>query len=178
MNFKLWLEESEPPVQASQDINANQVLYTACVLDKISQNYLIAEVEKLMIETLGSGIPRREWMVRAHHMTIKFRPNQADIESIQDLLGQEVNLLVTDWAVDTHAVAVVVKPQTSLPTAAIPHITVGHSRDVGPAYSNTLLAQKIKWHRVSKPITLRSYVVCVTQYGIVPEVVNLASETA
>ncbi len=171
MKFSQWimLQETDLP---------DNILYTACVLHRNSQQYLIGLVDKWMFENTGSGIPRQGWTMRAHHMTIKFRPRQIDLEAVASLFGEEVSLTVTALAWDEYCIAVSVHPGKVLPLGQVPHITIAHSRDVGPVYSNTLLADKSKWKAVSSP-ELVSFLVGVTNYGIYPNMgsVTLASET-
>jgi hypothetical protein len=168
MRFAEWLQirESEQIVQQPsleapqlQLPDAKQVMYTAAVLHKNSQDQLVALVRKLMMEDAGTDVPKG-WIGRAHHMTIKFKPKQADLSTLQPWWGKEVNLLVTDWAHDDFGVAVVV--ESSLPVAnSVPHVTVGHSRDVGAVYSNTLLANKSVWKPVEAAPTLLALVCAV-----------------
>lgn len=177
MEFREWLVENM--------IDAKRVAYTACVLHKFSQKALVEKMRKLMFETVGSDIPE-DWIIRAHHMTIKFAPNQSDIDVIAPLLGKEMPLEITDWALDDYCVAVVVKPKVALSGVKIPHITVAHSRDVRPIHSNTLLAHKASWMSldgVAAPLAelgeLNSEVACVLrdQTSTYPELLNPATPT-
>ena len=175
LKFKQWLENQQDLTDTPQP-DATKILYTAAVLHKYSQQTLVDTITKLMFETVGSGIPPN-WIIRAHHMTIKYAPKQSDIEALKPLLGKEVELQVTYWAQDDHGIAVVVHPKTALPTTnAVNHITVAHSRDVGAVYSNTLLADKSKWIR-SKNITLNSEIACVLRDNVttIPVLINPAS---
>lgn len=190
MKFNEWLilRESEQivtpdndkpiPVTQQQLPDAKKVMYTACVLHKYSQTNLVSAIQKLMFEATGSGIPNG-WIIRAHHMTVKFRPKQADIEAISFLLGKEVELNVTDWAYDDYGIACVVKPKASIPLANdVPHVTIAHSKDVGAVYSNTLLADRKKW----KPLPLMpldAELCCVLHDNVstIPSLVNPASPT-
>lgn len=157
MKFSNWmqLKESEQAFPQVFDI-----LYTCCVLHKNSQQALLGTVRRWMFGASGSDIPKG-WTGRSHHMTIKFKPKQADVEALSDLFGKSVNLTVTDWAFDEHGIAVVVQPNVSLNIGQIPHITVAHSRAVGAVYSNTLLGNKSKWLPASDNLVLESFVVGV-----------------
>ncbi len=193
MRFNEWLalQESEQivtpndgfqpvPVTQPQLPDAKKVMYTACVLQKYAQTTLVTEVRRWMFENIGSDIPK-DWIIRAHHMTVKFQPRQSDIEAIASLLGKEVELQVTDFAKDDHGIAVVVKPKTNFPLGnAIPHVTVAHSRDVGPVYSNTLLADRKNWIPVTQEnLDLLSEMCCVLRDNVstIPQIVNPASPT-
>ena len=159
--------------------DAKSVMYTACVLQKYSQTNLLAAVQKWMFETTGSGI-QKGWITRAHHMTVKFNPRQSDIEAVRNFLGQEVELQITDWAVDDYGIACVVKSKVALPLAnEVPHITIAHSRNVGAVYSNTLLADRSKWNPVEVPISVNSEMVCVLRDNMtmIPQPVNAAAQT-
>jgi hypothetical protein len=110
---------------------------------------------------MTGNLPRKNWVGRAHHMT-NFPPGkfkQADMEKLP--WGMEVHLKVTDWAADDLGIAVTVEPEEDVPFAAdqVPHITVAHSFDVRPVYSNTLLADRSKWRLPHEPLTLMSYFV-------------------
>lgn len=167
------------PVTQPQLPDAKKVMYTACVLHKYSQTTLVSVMQKLMFEATGSGIPKW-WMVRAHHMTVKFNPRQSDIEAVASMLGKEVELQVTDWAHDEYGIAVVVKPKGSFPLGSdVSHVTVAHSKDVGAVYSNTLLADRSKWIPFEVPMSLNSELVCVLKDNIstIPQLVNPASAT-
>ena len=132
-----------------------------------------------MFEATGSGI-QKGWTVRAHHMTVKFAPRQSDIAAIGALLGNEVQLQVTDWAHDEFGIAVAVKPKANFPLGNdVPHVTVAHSKDVGAVYSNTLLADRTKWIPLEVPLTLNSELCCVLKDNVttIPQLVNPASPT-
>lgn len=187
MKFNQWLtlRESEQnvnpaptPVTQPELPDARKVMYTACVLNKFSQTSLITAVRRWLFEATGSDMPKG-WIGRAHHMTVKFAPKQADIEAIASMLGKDVELDVTDWAHDEFGIAVAVKPKVGLPLAnAVPHVTIAHSRDVGAVYSNTLLADRSKWSPVTdQHVSLQTELVCVLKDNVtlVPSMVNPAS---
>jgi hypothetical protein len=156
MNFREWLIKEE-----EQGIDAKDILYTACVLHRNSQEKLVTDIRKLMFEEVGTDIPKG-WTIRAHHMTVKFKPLQADIEAIKQWFGKEIWLTVVDWAADNFGIAAVVKPSVALPMDQIPHITIAHAKEVNPKYSNTLLADKTKWHPVHSDIKLMSFLAGIT----------------
>lgn len=147
MRFSQWLHESD-----NMTPDAKGISYTACVLHRNSQDYILSQVEKWMVEATGHGIPTG-WTRRAHHMTVKFKPNQTDIATVMPFMGEEVILTVTNWAFDDYGIALVVKPDKNLPIKQIPHVTVAHARSVGAVYSNTLLTDKSKWRPASAELT-------------------------
>ena len=189
MKFNEWLtlreseqivtpaESSPVPVTQPQLPDAKRVMYTACVLHKYSQTSLVTAMQKLMFEATGSGIPKG-WIVRAHHMTVKFSPRQSDIEAIASMLGKEVELEAVGWAHDDYGIAVVVKPKGSFPLGNdVPHVTVAHSKEVGAVYSNTLLSDRSKW--IPMEMSLSSELCCVLKDNVttIPQLVNPASPT-
>jgi len=148
--FSNWLNSEEQKLP--------NFLYTAAVLHKFSQDRLLGDARKWMLEYSGHDIPA-DWIIRTHHMTIKFKPSQADIDSIKQFLGKEVTLKVTNFAFDNYGAAVTV--ESNLPVSnAIPHITIAHSKEVGAVYSNQLLADKSKWHPIKQNVV--AYVLGVT----------------
>lgn len=172
MNFSQWFQ-----LQENEQMDANSILYVACVLNKISQSSLIADMQKEALAINGSMIPQN-WIKRAHHMTIKFKPNQSEVNSLSSLIGQEVHLTANYCAMDNYCIAVVVENDKNLKINQIPHITIAHSKDVKPVYSNTLLADKTKWKKLNSPIHLVSYLVGCTNTGTIPEMPSvLASQT-
>jgi hypothetical protein len=172
MRFSQWMVLRE-----ETSIDAQDILYTACVLHRNSQHYLVNLVDKWMFEHTGSGISRQGWIIRTHHMTIKFKPKQADLEAITPLLGEEVELIVTDIAYDDYGIAVKVYPKKALPIGQIPHITIAHSHDVSPVYSNALMADKTKWKSVNEPVTVVSYLVGVSGDRVYPDLGSLLLAT-
>jgi len=122
--------------------DARQFAYIGCVLEKISQNHLIGVARKLFMEQNGRDIPT-DWNFRAHHMTVKFKPQAADMQALQQFMGQKVELHVLNFASDDNCCAVTVSSNPKLPiNNGIPHITIAHSKAVSPVYSNTLLQNR------------------------------------
>jgi hypothetical protein len=150
MKFAQWFNEVEQqPNQEAPLPDARQFSYIACVLDIRSQENLEGVAKKWFIENYG-GIPPN-WSWRAHHMTVLFRKSglvAEDMETYRKFFGQDIKLIVAGIAAgDTSGnpkspeiMAVVVRPQVPFPMMnAVPHITVAHSRAVGPDASNALL---------------------------------------
>lgn len=136
------------------------IIYTACVLHKNSQIQLLSLAEKWLFDRSGAGF-QPGWVKRAHHMTIKFRPSNADVAAIYPMLGKEVKLHVTDFAADKFGIAVVVKPEIDLPIGQVPHITVAHSKEVSPVYSNSLLANRANISPLPAETVLVGFLVAV-----------------
>ena len=140
MKFTIWLTEMEQ--QMSPD--ARQFAYIGCVLEKISQTHLIGVARKLFMEQNGRNIPM-DWTCRAHHMTVKFKPQTADMQALHQFMGQKVELHVLNFASDDNCCAVTVSSNPRLPiNNDISHITIAHSKAVSPVYSNDLLRNKNK----------------------------------
>jgi len=119
--------------------DARQFAYIGCVLEKISQNHLIGLARKLFLQQNGRDIPM-DWTFRAHHMTVKFKPQPADMQALHQFMGQKVELHVVNFVSDENCCAVTVSSNPKLPVSnGISHITIAHSKAVSPVYSNTLL---------------------------------------
>lgn len=157
MKFSEWvlLKESE---QVQQLPTPKDILYTCAVLERATQSNLIGYVRRWMFEASGHDIPKG-WIGRCHHMTIKFKPKQADIMALANYFGKKIELTVTDFAFDDFGIALVVKPTIALQIGQQPHITVAHSPEVGAVYSNTLLADKSKWRPVHENLQIPALVV-------------------
>lgn len=74
-----------------------------------------------------------------HHMTIKFKPSDEEIEKYTPLIGQKIKLKVIGFASDEKAQAVLVSSEVKS-TNINPHITISVDVGVAPSYSNELLA--------------------------------------
>jgi hypothetical protein len=178
MKFSRWIIMKEGTAMhvESQFPDAKKVLYIACVLTKTNQDALVSNAAKWFIETTGHA-PPLNWIVRGHHMTVKYRLLQEELDLFSPLLGQDIPLEVISFAVDDFGAAVRVRPGRSLPIIQPnSHITIAHSPDVTPVYSNTLL-QKTGGSRVS-PLILQSELVCLLLSGnMFPNMINPARET-
>lgn len=75
--------------------------------------------------------------VVAHHCTIEFKPTEVPAR-----LGETVRLRVMAVASDASCMAVVVAGVES--ANYFPHITIGHTDDVKPVYSNVML-REVPW---------------------------------
>jgi tRNA nucleotidyltransferase/poly(A) polymerase len=122
-------------------LNENQkdkVLYSAVVLDDKSRTALI-KVFSLMIP--------KDWEVIAHHQTI----NMGAIDNqFKQLLGEEIELNVTGYAMDDKVMAAAVEGGPT--TNKIPHVTIAVNRANGgkPVMSNNLT----DWKPLGFPLKL------------------------
>ncbi len=113
-----WLEAKPKP-------------YAAIFLDPASQKRLILWWNSAV------GIPLfRD--IKAHHMTLKFNPNQEDLDQFP--LGEPGVVKIIGYAADEKGQAVLVR--SSVPSHnQYAHITVAVAPGVSAAYSNDLLAR-------------------------------------
>lgn len=102
-------------------------VFVAVVLDTTSRNKLLAWWE----ETTGRDLLKK---VYAHHMTIKFKPSTAEIDSLP--MGERITLDVVGWADNGKVQAVAVKGFKS--ANKIPHITMA-TNGTPPKFANDLL---------------------------------------
>lgn len=108
--------------------HAANIIYTAVILDEESRSNLLSWFQEIS----GEEIHPKEF---AHHMTIKFKPSEEEIESTP--FNEKATLKIIGWASDERGQAVLVEP--SIPSSnQFPHITVA-TNGVGPVYSNKLL---------------------------------------
>jgi len=104
---------------------SKKVLYTAVVLTPESKARLLDAFPEPVLKK-----------VHAHHMTIKFKPSEADVAGLE--LGAEVDLVVSGYAATDKIQAVAVVGFMS--DNDIPHITVSTDGKTPPKESNALLA--------------------------------------
>ena len=86
--------------------------------------------------------------VYAEHMTIVFKPSEAEDKLMMAEIGMPVDLQIIGYAADDNAEAAVVTGHARL-NPGVPHITISTANGVGPVHSNKLLAKG--WHRVDGP---------------------------
>ena len=86
-------------------------------------------------ENVGDLLPQ----VKAHHMTIKHRPSDAELGALS--MGGAAGMKIAGYAQDDKAQAVVVEPQGVDSANAVPHVTVAVAAGVSAAHSNELLAR-------------------------------------
>lgn len=136
MRFATWFEEEQMQLPNIQGY------YLACVLTQLGHDTLFNAVDKVF----GRFSPDRglqnipkNWRRVCHHMTVKFNPTISDFRKYEKFFGQEISLNVVGIAVDQYAVAVKVMPSPHVDSAnVVPHITIAHSDQVRPVYSNEL----------------------------------------
>ena len=109
-----------------------KVIYTGLFLDDVSKS--------LLIDTITKQCGRLHERVLAHHMTLKFKPNESDIKDLP--FGQVYSFRALAVAANDKAQAVFCTvPGGLICSNTYPHITVSVANMVSPAYSNSLLDQ-------------------------------------
>lgn len=169
--FATWFFEVEQQMMLP---DARQFAYLGCILEKNSQKHLLGIARKLYSEHTGSVIPK-DWEYRAHHMTVKFKPQISDMQLYQNLFGQPVELHIKGIAIDEFTIAAVIG--TNINMNSTPHITIAHSRSVSPVYSNGLVRSG-KVLKVEGEVSLSSIFLAVKfdQTKVWPQTtINLAS---
>jgi Fungal tRNA ligase phosphodiesterase domain len=140
MRFATWLHEVQQ--QMNQFPNPKSY-YLGCKLTPLSHDNLHNEVNKVIGQYSNGQLQNipPNWNIVCHHMTVKFNLTIHDFEKYAALFGKPVKLQVIGIAADENAVAVKVisNPHLEVEPGKIPHITVAHSSNVTPYYSNTLL---------------------------------------
>jgi hypothetical protein len=91
------------------------------------------------------GKPDKGVSVSADHVTVKFRPNAADLETLQTCLGRsfEVHITTVHKAMDGSIAALGVEvpdAQLAVHLGATGHITLWHSKLRKPAFARELVA--------------------------------------
>lgn len=135
MKFSQWLE-------TAQNVpDARNFTYLGCVLTETSQKHLFGLAQRLYQSQMNTLIPKN-WKCQSHHMTAKFKPLLEDMRVYNNYFDKTIELKITGFAVDENCIAVTVTPEPYLPVAnERAHVTVAHSPNVRPVYSNTLLAK-------------------------------------
>lgn len=87
---------------------------------------------------LAHAFPFAHDKIENEHVTLCLKP----FPGMEKLLAKPVQMKVIGYAEDDKGQAVVVDlPEGLMQDERIPHVTLSHQRDVGPAYSNKLLAK-------------------------------------
>jgi len=115
--------------------------YAAVFLDEDAQEKLLEWWE------ITLGIPFHAHVL-AHHMTIKYDPNEDEILQID--VGASANMVVIGYASDQHGQAVLVRPNVYSHNTH-PHVTIAVAPGVNPVYSNELLSRTRKVTLVRGP---------------------------
>lgn len=187
LKFFHWLETLELTTDKNKPSDSRNISYVACVLDKNSKNLLLEEINAYLRSYKhvdgakgfygdNIGIPSN-FSIKAHHMTVRLGGN-LDVFDMPyyPAFGSEVKLSVEGWAADKYCIAVLVKPDKELPNMNKHlHITIAHSAEVAPKYSNQLL-EHANWNKVRNNLVLNSYLVAVyrDQKTVWPEISNLS----
>lgn len=105
------------------------VIYSAIFLTPGSQHQLLSWFEKLGYTLLPE--------VKAHHVTLEFKPKSISNLPVGLFVDLQINrVYVTDRC---QAVSVIVLTAKTLPIPSKPHITISHSSDVAPKFSNEII---------------------------------------
>ena len=96
------------------------------------------------VTKLKDHLPPEHSELQYHHVTLKFNPSEAEVESIKAKLGNKVDITITGVASDDKCQAAVVKLSDSdlekkFGHGKVLHITLSHTANTKPVYSNTLL---------------------------------------
>lgn len=132
---------------------------TSCSSDPEVVLYTAVYLVKSACDALLQMVPPVYENIVCDHMTLLFNPepDQVDISAI----GKEICLNVLGVAVDAKIQAVVVEPLTKSISSsnALPHITLSHTQEVRPNYSNEMLLNRVEpLDKVSCDIVLRGTV--------------------
>lgn len=104
----------------------SNVVYSAVFLTPESRTELIARIKPSLANVI------------AHHVTLKFKPSQADVDALE--MGRVVEMTVIGIAASDDVQAVVVAlPADLICSNVYPHVTVSTAPYISPKYSNSLL---------------------------------------
>ena len=110
---------------------AKNPIYYGIFLDEKSHNNLI----NWWLNSINIPLLEQKF---AHHITIKFRPNNDDIIKYNEIIGKAFSLNVIGYAANEKAQAV--KIDTNIQSDnPIPHITISCAIGTSPVYSNELI---------------------------------------
>ena len=107
------------------------------LLEDATNTFVSAVLTPASQSRLLRAVPPVHPTVFAHHATIAFKPEAADLERYLEMHGQPVRIPVTAVAVDDKAQAVLVGIDSE---NEYPHITISVAEGVKPVYSNELMA--------------------------------------
>jgi hypothetical protein len=162
MKFSMWLNEAEQQFALP---NAKDFAYLACVLEKMSQEHLKFLAQNLWAQQNKDNMPN-DWTFICHHMTITPNVTTSVLQEYYNYLGSTVQLQIVGFASDKDACAVIVKPNINIHVVpVIPHVTVAHSHNVKPFYSNHLLTKKDRIMHVNESTPLMSILLAVGRDG-------------
>lgn len=110
---------------------AGRPIYVGIFLDDTSKRRLLQWWQSSVRSKL---LPK----VFAHHVTLRFKPSEAELARFD--IGAQALVQVLGYAEDEKAQAVLVRPSVASANRH-PHITVATDHGVPPVYSNDLLAK-------------------------------------
>lgn len=125
MGYKVPLR---PQVRRQARANPQSVVYVGAMLDDPTA------LLRWWSTHVGKVLP----VPYAHHMTIKFRPADSDLDALH--VGAPVGLHIVGFADDGQVQAVAVEPIGVHSTSPVPHVTVA-TNGTPPVKSNELLAR-------------------------------------
>lgn len=138
INYELDLKErikedrDMPVVEITtfpQLTDLKSVIYSAIFLTPGSQHQLLSWFEKLGYTLLPE--------VKAHHVTLEFKPKSISNLPVGLFVDLQINrVYVTDKC---QAVSVKIVTPTTIPVPPKPHITISHSSDVAPKFSQEII---------------------------------------
>lgn len=111
--------------------SGRRVTYVGIFLDDTSKRRLLQWWQSTIRTRL---LPK----LYAHHVTLKFRPSDSELERFN--IGAQALVQVLGYAEDEKAQAVLVRPSVNSANRH-PHITIATNHGVPPVYSNDLLAK-------------------------------------
>lgn len=161
--------------ESNSDLKLGSILYIGVILTRDSQQKLYDAISKRV------NIPQ-DWKKICHHMTTRFVGGKPIDDSQLPTLGEEVSLVVTEFAADEKGVAVKVEPNTNrqelrMPAEQMPHVTVAVAPGVSPVYSNDLLRKGIN-EKMPQALILSGFIGAKMKSGeIVPERSDVAYES-
>jgi hypothetical protein len=159
-------------VITKEEHQASDIQYVAAMLTRESQKNLYNVVSKLV------DIPE-DWKKYCHHMTTRFQPEDDDQLPV---FGEEISIVVTEYAADDKGIAVKVEPNTDrkkikMPAEQLPHVTIAVAPGTGPVYSNKLLAKGSN-KKMPEALILQAYMGAKLNKGpVVPERKDAAYES-
>jgi hypothetical protein len=150
---------------------ASEIIYVGVMLTRESQKNLFTSISKLV------AIPA-DWKKFCHHMTIRFKPKD---DTQLPIFGEDVTLVVTEYAADEKGVAVKVEPNINPQTLKmapdqLPHVTVAVAPGISPVYSNELLRKSANT-KMPEALILHAYTGAKLSAGVIPERQDAAYES-
>jgi len=106
----------------------DRVIFTQAVIDQAARDKIMSLGSVYLGQPFG--------IIKAHHMTINYRPTIDEYNSLN--YGDKTTIYAVGAVGDNNCQAILI--ETTLPVAnKHPHITLSHTLDVTPKYSNELI---------------------------------------